>query len=488
MSARLPRLRAAGLVTLLLAAAVAPAVGASSAAAGAGSTAASAGASASFSPTVTYGVQGDITTITVETSDGGVVNIGSQSEAFWMQVRVGNGKTELTLNTYLAGVADTEAEMKRALSGGTVVRATPTPVDKPLEAAIYDLNVTRDGRELALGKLVLNERATNGIDVRIAPASLKVSELDTEKKIVGATRAPWGNNSVARGDWLAVHVNATGLAGLFANGGVGGANGVDLRFAQVDGDMNADRNEFDGGDVERFVSVEQGFYVFVDTGEHDIEAGDRYNVSFTIEADTGLAKRKQVVTTSFRVAPRKVHIERNGPGDRVVVEGKATISGTTTLTPGSTINITVRDDGMPPFHQSRTVRVTAERTFETTVDFSDLRPGRTFDIRLVDQGRTVPGMVKPEETTTAAPNTTTATTTTTTVPTTTTTATATTTTTATITAEGLTQAAAPGGERPLRQQAVRETGESSGGPVPGFGPAAGVVAVVAATLLAARRR
>ncbi|NHN59887.1 MULTISPECIES: BGTF surface domain-containing protein [Halorussus] len=476
MSARLPRLRAAALVTLLLAAAVAPAVGASSTA-----------ASASFSPTVTYGVRGDVANITVQASDGGIVNIGSQSEAFWMQVKVGNGKTQLRLNTYRAGVADTEAEVKRALSGGTVVRAAPTPVDKPLEAAKYDLNVTRDGREIALGKLVLDERATNGIDARIAPSSLKVAELKKKSKIVGATRAPWGNNSVARGDWLAVHVNATGLKGLFAYKGLGSASGVDLRFEQTEGVMNADLNEFDGDDAERFVPVEDGFYVFVDTDEHDIEARDRYNVSFVIEAGSKLSKHKEVVSTSFRVAPRRVTVERNGPGDEVVVEGKATIAGTTTLTPGSTINVTVRDDGMPPFHQSRTVRVSANRTFGTAIDFSDLQPGRTFEIRLVDQGRTVPGMVEPEETTTAAPNTTTATTITT-VPTTTTTTAATTTTTATTTAEGLTQAAGPGTERPLRQQAVREGGEeSSGGPVPGFGPTAGVVAVLAAAVLAARR-
>ena len=488
MSARFPRLRAAALVTLLLAAAVAPAIGASSAAAtaGASSTAASAGATASISPTVTYGVRGDVVNITVQTSDGGVVNIGSQSEAFWMQVQVGNGKTELTLNTYRAGVADTEAEMKRALSGGSVVRATPTPVDKPLEAARYDLNVTKNDRELALGKLVLEERATNSIDVRIAPASLKVADLGKKGAIVGATQVPWGNNSVARGDWLAVHVNATGLAGMLSYRGFGSASGVDLRFEQVDGDMNADTNEFSGTDAERFVRVRDGFYVFVDTDEHDIDARDRYNVSFVVGADSKLSKEKEVVTTSFRVAPRKVDIERNGPGDTVVVKGKSTISGTTTLTPGSTINITVRDDGMPPFHQPRTVRVSGERTFQTAVDFSDLQPGRKFDIRLVDQGRTVPGMVEPKETTTAT--TTTTTTTTTTVPTTTTTTTTTTVTTTT-TAEGLTQAAAGGAERPLRQQAVREAGnESSGGPVPGFGPTAGVVALLAAAVLAARRR
>jgi hypothetical protein len=180
-----------------------------------------------------------------------------------------------------------------------------------------------------------------------------------------------------------------------------------------------------------------------------------------------------------------------------VVDGETTVSGTTTLTPGTTINLTARGpDVTPPLFEHRELTVRDDRTFGATFDFSDLGPGREFEFRLRDQDKIVPAVVAGATTTvpptTATPDPTTTQPATTTVPPTTatpdptTTQPATTTAPPTTTAAGLTQVPVDADDRVLTQRPVQDGG-SSVVPVPGFGPAASALALIAGLVLAARR-
>lgn len=438
--------------------------------------------SASFSPSVVYEHRGDVANITVDSSTSGYVNIGSPSEAFWLKIKIGSGTTKLRLNTYKAGLAASRQEMNNYVQGGTVVDARVTPIDKPLEAAQYEMNVTADGgREIGIGTLVIQERSTNGIDARIAPRSTDVGSLNAPAAIEKGTLPPWNNGSVAHDDWVVLEVNASGLSGIVSKDRLDGDDGIRVAFERVNGGMNADPKTFDGSDVERFVPNRggEGFFLFVDTGEHGIEPGERYNVTFSVGASNPLVDEREAVTTSFRVVPRRLQIERNGGNGEIVVEGKTRISGTTTLTPGTTINITARDEGLDPFRIPKTMTVTENRTFAATFDFSNLEPGREFEFRLPDQGTTITAVVAQEETTTAT------TTAATTEPTATTTTKTTTTTPGTT--DGITQVGVGATERPLTAQPLRGDAGGGSGPVPGF-DAGLAVAALAAALLAVRRR
>jgi cell division septation protein DedD len=331
--------------------------------------------------------------------------------------------------------------------------------------------------------------------------------------VAAATTQQADDGTVARGDWLVVRVDATGLNGLLPED-LPNDNGVDVSFVQAERGMNVEPNDFNVSspsfsfsDGERIVATpdREGFYLFVDIAEHGIAAGDRYDVSFSVAADGPLADEREAVSVGVRVVERRVDLRYDG--DRIVFENRTTLRANTTLAPGTTVNVTATDDDLPPIHEPRTKTVGPDRTFAATFDFSDYRSGRELEVALRDQGQTheaVVGPLAPE--TTVAPTTTdpvtetTATTTTveptTTDPATTATAAATTTseptatTTAESTAVGLTQVSnadtPPGESGPLTQRTVVQ-GSSGVADVPGFDAASLVVAVLAAAVLAARR-
>jgi PGF-CTERM protein len=498
MSARPPRCGVGAVVVVLLAATVGPWVGVGAATASA--------ASASFAENVVYEQRGDVANITVTTSQASTVNLGSPEQGFWLQVRVGSGTTKLRLDTHKAGEWNRYrlSEMVWATRGSISKRTLRTPtIEAPLDVARYQLNVTVNGREQALSALVVEERATNDVTARIAPGKTDVSELNSAADLRGASVAPW-NGSVAREDWLFLHVDVSGVRGALSKARLDGDGGImRVDFEQTNPPMNGRANEFTGASVADIVvpGDSEGFYLIVDTGANGIEAGDRYEVRFTIPEGSELADSKETVSTNVRIAERRVNIEQRPRGETLVVENRTTLRGSTTLTPGSIINISARSADVPPFHRPRTVTVSSERTFEVTYDFSDLDPGREFEVRLADQQRTIPAQVEPRPPATTQPPETTRppetneTTATepggdsdgrTTAPT-------ETTENATTTAEGLTQVGMEDTREPLTQQASKnesgvEGGDGSGGPVPGFGPIASVVALAAGALLAARRR
>lgn len=504
MSANLRQWCVAVLAAVVLAAAVAPWLGTGAAAAQ---------SSASFDERVVYERTGGVANVTVQADAPATVHVGSENDAFELRVRVGKGTTRLRLNTYKAGDADRYplSEMVWAAEGSVQSRTLLSdPIDAPLDPAQYDMNVSVDGVEQDLATLWIQERTTDGMSARIAPRATKVEELSADEDVTEATVSPW-NDSVARDDWLLLHVEATGVKGYLGVAGEMDASRLDpgdgvmgLKFVQTNPPMNGQGNEFTGDEVERLFTHADtdGFYAAVDTGEHDVDPGDKYRISFVVPEESPLADAEQRVSTKIRVVERRVDLKRNGPGQTIVVDGETTISGKTTLTPGSTINLTARDPGVAPLFEPRTVTVGGDRSFSASFDFSGLDPGREFEFRLRDQNRVVPAVVAGATTTEPATTETTATETTTVPPTTatpdpTTTVPKTTaspdpTTTdpppTTTTAEGLTQAALDPTDRVHTQQAVpAETTEGGDGPVPGFGPVAAVLALVAGLLLAARR-
>jgi ribosomal protein L11 len=497
MPARPPSYCVVAVVAVLLAAAVAPSLGPAVAAT---SAAASSAPSASFAETVVDEQRGDVANVTIQTSEPATVNIGSPETSFWLQVEVGKGTTKLRINTYKAGESSryTIDEMVWAVDGGIKSRQLRTrSIDAPLDAADYHMNVTINGNEHAIGTLAVEERATRGLSARIAPRATKVDEIASEDDLRGPSVEPW-NDSVAHDDWLFVHVDATGVRGALSKNQLDGdGNIMQVDFRQTNPPMNGNGNEFTGASVERVLTPAgtEGFYLAVDTGDHDIEPGHRYEMTFTVPADSPLADERETASGEIRVVERRVDIDRKGPGNAVEVENQTAITGSTTLTPGTTINISARDPDPNPFLIPETVTVGDDRSFGVTMDFSSLEPGREFEFRLAAPGRTIPGAVAGGKTTTTTEPPTETTTTTTTTATSNESeggeseSTTTTTTTTETTVEGLTQVAVDATGRELTQQAGQgNSSEENNGLVPGFGRVAAAAALLSAVLLAIRRR
>jgi PGF-CTERM protein len=439
---------------------------------------------------------GDVANITVQTSQPATVNLGSPETSFWMQVEVGGGTTKLRLNTYKAGESDRYAtnEMVWSDNGNIQSRRLMTrSIDAPLDVADYHMNVTIQGNEHAIGTLRVEDRATHAMSARIAPRATDVSGFASESDLREASVEPW-NDSVAHDDWLFVRVNASGLRGALTKSRLNGDGDiVRVDFEQTNPPMNGNANEFTGASVERLLTPDgiEGFYLVVNTGDHGVEPGDRYEMTVTVPEEGSLADETETLSKEIRVVERRVELDGERPKGPLVVEDETTITGTTTLTPGTTINISARDPDPDPFLFPGTVTVGADRTFSVTMDFSEFESGREFEFRLADQGRTIPAVVEGLPTTTAE-----STTTETTTESTTTEPSgegngsgSTTQTTTTTTVKGLTQVAVGGTQGELTQQEGQQNAsEENDGLVPGFGPIPAVVALLAAALLAIRRR
>ncbi len=447
-----------------------------------------AGTSASFDDTTVSGHRGDVIEITVHTSADATVNIGSQSDGFWVQANVTKGTTTLALNTYRADDPNESVTLvKGGLRGSPTVK-TPSETG-PLQSGVYDMNVTVDGVRQDVGSFTVKERETGDARTLVLPKDADLSEFhstnddDDPAAALRAAAASTENGTIARGDQFVLALDASGLGGFIEGANLnGGAENVSVTFREANNEPNTVPHEFGGGDVnrdepERLLWDEENdqLYLIVDTASHDIEVGDEYEVTFEIGAGNPTMTEAETAKTSFNVVERRVTLDYDG--DVLVVANETTIRGETTLAPGTTINVTAFDKGDHPFFWPKEPApiVTENRTLSATFDFSEITPGTEFTVELRDQGKTIRGVVASTPTN---PSTTTTTMTTNTTTTTTTTTANTTNTSTTVTESPPTRIPT---EQPITAQTASEGG------LPGFDITAALVALVATALLVARR-
>ncbi|WP_231185249.1 BGTF surface domain-containing protein [Haladaptatus sp. DYF46] len=439
-----------------------------------------AGKSATFETRSPGDDRGDVIPITVHASKAATVNIGSPDQGFWVQVNVTKGTTTLDLNTYRADDPNETISLRK---GG--IRGTPNvriPSESgPLQPGVYDMNVMIGGVTQDIGSFTVEQRETGDAwtGVLPTPEAVNPDEFETPDDLRKAASAT-ENGTVAKGDQFVLAVNVSGMSGFLHKSMLDGSGeNVSVHFRETNAHRNTVPNEFDGDEATRMMLDDENdvLYLVLDTDEHDIEAGDAYDVAFEIGAENGLVTEPERATTTFSVEERRVALDYSG--DVLVVEDQTRIGGTTNLAPGTTVNVTAYDTGKNSFFWPKTATVTEERTFGSTFDFGGVEPGTSFSIELRDQDRTVTGVVAARQTTSATTTTTTTVTTTTTEPTTTTmTETPTNTTTATTTTMALPPVET---EQPITAQSVSE------GDLPGFDVPVALVALVAGAVLVLRR-
>jgi len=340
--------------------------------------------SASFSPNVVRVTQGNTLNISASVDGPATLNLGSPENGFWVQMEI-SGSTEISLDTY-------ETEVDDIVNGGGTLTTKVKQVDRPLAATTYDMNITVDGREVALGKFIIKPRGSpefsDDIDQWIIPPTTNIGEVTDPVEIedaipVDAETEP----SVAKGRWVVLEVNTSEFSNGFVRSSESASDLFGVTFEQQSSTMNVQPNRFDESEIEKFVHVPQddSLYAFVNTGRHGIEPGDRYRANVSVVGESPFVDGQPSVSTNFSVVTARAKIEY--ATEPIPVNETETIRGTTTLPPGETINITATYDGIPPFIEPKQATVRANQTFQTTFDFSDVRRGDRFTITLPDQNK-----------------------------------------------------------------------------------------------------
>ncbi|WP_313692278.1 BGTF surface domain-containing protein [Halorarum halobium] len=390
------------------------------------------GGATSFETSTIEEEQGDIATFNVSISgaaDTASVTFGDYSSIgyqlnFTAEDGSGDGQVTVAINTYAAGNPDsTIDEVVYATSEDDSVtnrdEAGTGELGSVLATGNYRLGTAANANQYVsamddpddVGTLVIRERSTNSATIWTAP-STDLDTDDDEDDAVGIddleARMEGGSltesDEIALGDYVVVQVSATGLNGT-----------AQLSAANFTGDeeFGGDLTVEQTGNIGNFqpkalnVSASQGsislftdqdsdsYYIAFQTDEVQWNRtvnnesvtpsdGETYEATYTVEDDFLLGSTDsddhQSVNTTFDTASRTVSIDDDPVN--VTVGTNQTVSGTSSLAPGSEIQVRAEsDDGVQPaFFKSATAVVQPDGTWSAELDFSEQSTGDTFTV------------------------------------------------------------------------------------------------------------
>ena len=455
----------------------------------------------SFGEKVISEQRGDIAEITVNLDNADTANltVGSNDVGYNESVVVTDadedGKVTVEFNSN-----DTSFSVAGDDEMGTVTSITDP--GSLLDAGDYPIDVTIPGSDKTeVGTLVLSERSTDSLTTWTAPQN-SFADLEESGDIYEAINN--GNvtqvDSIAENDVAVVQLQASGLGGAFASGDLSKVLDGDDRYwgsmtieqANPGPNQQAEELQLAGSSAVTFVNdAKNNSYFFVintnnvgvNNGDGNLDAGDEYEATFTVlgEDNTNLADENEEVASSFEVVEGELSFSEDENYNVTQTDGR-TISGSSTLAPGSSIDLKVTSTGdtQPRFLKTGSTHITQNGTWSATFNMSDTNVGDTFEIEAsapnknIDAATIEGTVVEQMETATPEP-----TETVTATPEQTETATPEPTETATATAEPT--------EEPTPEPTATEEPTETSTSTPGFGAIVAVVALLAAALLAIRR-
>ena len=347
--------------------------------------------------------RGDVAAIPIEFSgtDEATLEIGSRSLNYRVRVTIEAGDDDLTtvrFNTHRAGRAavgsgvfttdgsmDTITEVERietpALTGGRRLAAEP-----------YPMTLSVDGTETDVGSLSLQDPAVvdRSLELQRARGSLRPGAVPAATTALDGT-------TVAHGDWVALRIRTAGIYGYIEstddlaqhNHGVS----VRIREPSVEVLGLGDRVRLD---TFSFLdgAARNEFRLLADTADPDFEVNATYLVSYSINATANpYIDDSYHTSANFTLRPRAASIEAPTLNGELTVHSTAgqRIAGSTTLPPGTPLNLTVQRSAgarstSQPISQTRAVTVSPTGTFNATFDFSAAADGQQFTARVRERG------------------------------------------------------------------------------------------------------
>ncbi|MFC7155024.1 BGTF surface domain-containing protein [Halomarina halobia] len=361
--------------------------------------------------------RGDIAEIEVNLTNvqDAYVKVGSSDVNYEPELKVhdgnGDGTVTILFNTYNTTNSDSSTAFTalNASEGDSVTVLTNASTPKPLAATDYDLvagtlNSAGDGMatETGVGTLVITESTVSTMGSLTAPASVDISKFETLSDVTDVSTS---SSRIAMGDHVALRIGGSGYFGAAGDdfeGFVANNSDASFKIAKVNSGPNADApaNHF-GNMTTKIVYDEnrKATFVVFDSDSLGTDATQKlgnYRANFTFEGDS--------VTTSFKV------VERTGSFDTETVNGNetvvvkaeqdASISGSTSVAPGTKLRIIAKATGDSPFLLSKSVTVQEDGTFAGSFDFSGASVGTEFTATLKDvssEDIVAQGIVEPSQ-------------------------------------------------------------------------------------------
>lgn len=339
--------------------------------------------------------RGDVATFTVslDGAEQAEVVLGSSAVNYVVSFTVvdGNadGEVSVALDTFVAGQGRNSGIS--AVADGDEIRnyeqETPT-LSRPLDYTSYPLVVRIDGQATDQSVLVLHPRETaaarSGVAPRTASPSNRQAFIDAFSR----------RSEVATGDWAVIEFRASGLYATL-NGKEAFTNeslGYELTIQQAEV-VNAEPEVVPMKQVHVVVDAENDrFFAAVDSTPLRIE--DTYEGTFAItDASPYVPENgREEISARFTVVERIATFDAEDDALSVPAS-QATLAGTTTVAPGTTVTVSVSGTAASPFQRTAQATVGDDGSWSVTVDFSDLEPGTTFTAQVLGLSDVVEGEV-----------------------------------------------------------------------------------------------
>lgn len=338
--------------------------------------------------------RGDVARFTAWTGGADEVElvIGSEDVNFEISLTAvdGNddGQVTVAVDTFVVGRSEV-AGVSAPDSGDEIrdYQLETQLLSSLLDPAAYPLELYVDGELVDLGVLVLEPRETRAARSGVAPRTV---DPGNRREFVDTVAV---RDEVATDDWAVAEFDVTGIYAAFDGGDAfeDEALGYELTVEQTDV-VNAVPETVPLENIE-FVAVEKEdrFYAVVDSG--DLEVDESYEATFALtDVNPYVADgEREEVSTRFTVVERTASFDADEPLE--VPSDEATVSGTTTVAPGSTVTVSVRGTGERGFQKTAEATVEADGSWSATLDFSDVEAGTAFTAEVNDLSGVVEGEV-----------------------------------------------------------------------------------------------
>ncbi|AQL43804.1 hypothetical protein BV210_14305 [Halorientalis sp. IM1011] len=331
----------------------------------------------------------------------------------------------------LAGTSDINGDELGMVAGAADNLSEPTAnvgISGPMEPDQYDVNVTHNGDELDVGTVQVVEPQVTDIKSWTMPGDVfsDVEEDETAELYEFANEGELTrDNSVAEGDVLVYQVQSTSMFGAlkFVEEGTNdyaealntitryddngnfkfsveqteestaanqqekelvlsssNNNGIkvvpDERNSSLFVVMKEDNLQLTRSDLEDSANQQGNFGGNANLGMED---GEEYVANWTTFEDSDIGDETQTVTDRASIVEQSIDFDTDA-GDviRVAASAGQTISGSTSVAPGTELNIRLRSTGESPFLEDPEAVVSENGTFSATVDLSDRAQNATF--------------------------------------------------------------------------------------------------------------
>ncbi|USZ69771.1 hypothetical protein NGM10_16880 (plasmid) [Halorussus salilacus] len=352
--------------------------------------------SATFENATVEEARGDVArfTVTMEGADQTTVTVGSRDVGYLSRFTVvdenGDGEATIEINTFEAGLSADEPGITAVGEDDVTDYELQTdPVPDQLDAATYPVRTFVGGTQSDVASLVLDERSTEGVQTWTAPDGATVENASDLIEVVTQ------DADIAYQDLAVVQVQASGLYGYVQNASDLNDNetGVSMTLTQGAEPNVPDREiPLDRGNLLIDEDNDQFFLVFDTNG---LDEGATYEANFTMTAANPYvsAQNASSYTTNFSV------VERDASFDdplEVPASSDAAVTGTSSLAPGTQLEVEIESAGADPFFERQTAEVGEDGTWEATFDLSGVSNGTEFAASIADPSANATGVVVAE--------------------------------------------------------------------------------------------